>query len=126
MLKLQLWDTAGAHWLQPLGEFLYRDSKCCALIFDITDWTSFENIESWRVKFLEESNIKDPDTFPFVLIGNKCDKASERRVEEFQIKQYCEAKSNMSYFETSCQDNINVDAAFEEIAKLALKRAFKE
>ena len=32
----------------------------------------------------------------------------------------------MSYFETSCKDNINVDTAFEEIANLALMKASKE
>ncbi len=32
----------------------------------------------------------------------------------------------MSYFETSCKDNINVDTVFEEIANLALMRASKE
>jgi len=126
MVKLQLWDTAGAYKSPPLSDFLYRDTKCCALVFDLTDSKSFENIESWRAKFLKESNIKDPDAFPFVLIGNKCDKVAERKVEEFEVKQYCKTKSNMSYFETSCKDNINVDTAFEEVANLALMRASKE
>ena len=28
----------------------------------------------------------------------------------------------MSYFETSAKDNVNIDSAFEEVAKLAFKR----
>ena len=71
-------------------------------------------------------NPKDPDTFPFVLLGNKCDKVAERKVQAPKIKQYCETKSNMPYFETSAKDNTNVEAAFEEVAKLAFKRNSKE
>ena len=125
-ILLQIWDTSGYERFHHMGASFYRNTECCALVFDLTDSKSFENIESWIAKFLKESNIKEPDAFPFILIGNKCDKLAERKVEEFEVKQYCKTKSNMSYFETSCKDNINVDTAFEEIANLALMRASKE
>ena len=32
----------------------------------------------------------------------------------------------MSYFETSAKDNLNVDKAFEEVARLAFKREAKD
>ena len=64
--------------------------------------------------------------FPFVLLGNKCDKDTERKVAETKIRQYCEIKNHMPYFETSAKDYTNVDKAFEEIAKLAFKRNSKE
>ena len=122
IVRLQLWDIAGA------GKFasFYRNSKCCGLVCDLTDPKSFEAIESWRTEFLHRLNPKDPDTFPFVLLGNKCDKVAERKVQAPKIKQYCETKSNMPYFETSAKDNTNVEAAFEEMAKLAFKRISKE
>ena len=126
VVQLQLWDTAGAEKFHSMGASFYRNSECCALVCDLTDPKSFEAIESWRTEFLTQLNPKDPDTFPFVLLGNKCDKVAERKVQAPKIKQYCETKSNMPYFETSAKDNTNVEAAFEEVAKLAFKRNSKE
>jgi Ras-related protein Rab-7A len=105
-----------------MGASFYRNSECCALVCDLTDPKSFESIESWRTEFLNQLNPKDPDTFPFVLLGNKCDKIAERKVQAPKIKQYCETKSNMPYFETSAKDNTNVEAAFEKVSELAFKR----
>ena len=122
VVQLQIWDIQGPRRYPSF----YRNSKCCALVFDLTDPKSFESIESWRTEFLNQLNPNDPDTFPFVLLGNKCDKVDERKVQLPKIKQYCETKSNMPYFETSAKDNTNVEAAFEEVAKLAFKRRTKE
>lgn len=108
-----------------MGISFYRNSECCALVFDLTDPKSFEAIESWRTEFLNQLNPKEPETFPFVLIGNKADK-TERNVPDSKIKQYCETKNNMPYFETSAKENTNVEQAFEEVAKLAFKRNSKE
>ena len=109
-----------------MGASFYRNSECCVLVCDLTDQKSFETIDTWRQEFLNQLNPKDPENFPFVLLGNKCDKENERKVQDSKIKQYCETKSHMPYFETSAKDNTNVDNAFETIAKLAFARNAKE
>ena len=92
----------------------------------MTDQISFESIETWRNEFLGHLKPKDPDAFPFVLIGNKCDKVLERKVQPEKIIEYCKTKSNMPYFEVSVKDNKNLGEAFETIAHLAFKRRLKE
>lgn len=105
-----------------MGAAFYRNAECCVLCFDLTDPKTFETIDTWRTEFLTQLNPQDPENFPFVLLGNKCDKEGERKVSEAKVKQYCAQKGNIPYFETSAKDNLNVDKAFEEVARLAFKR----
>ena len=48
------------------------------------------------------------------------------QVTEQKLKQYCQQKGNIQYFETSAKENVNVDKAFEEASRLAFKRDQKE
>ena len=63
-----------------MGAAFYRGAECCALVFDLTDPKTFETLEQWKTEFLNQLNPKDPDNFPFVILGNKCDKEGERKV----------------------------------------------
>ena len=64
-----------------MGAAFYRNAECCALVFDFTELKTFDNVDNWRTEFLTQLNPKDPENFPFVLIGNKCDKENERKVQ---------------------------------------------
>jgi len=41
---------------------------------------SFENLEHWREDFLHNAAPPDPDNFPFLVLGNKSDLESDRKV----------------------------------------------
>ena len=43
---------------------------------------SFDSLDSWRDEFLMQGQPKDPENFPFVVLGNKLDKANERKVPD--------------------------------------------
>lgn len=43
---------------------------------------SFDSLDSWRDEFLMQGQPKDPENFPFVVLGNKLDKQNERKVSE--------------------------------------------
>ena len=59
-VTLQLWDTAGQERYQSLGAAFYRGAEACVLVCDITNYESFENLQSWRSNFLEKCMPKDP------------------------------------------------------------------
>eukprot|EP01035_Chromulina_nebulosa_P005915 gene5915-8011_t len=80
VVTLQIWDTAGQERFQSLGVAFYRGADACILVYDITAEKSFEQLNTWREEFLRQSNPKDIENFPFVLVGNKVDKEIDRRV----------------------------------------------
>ena len=62
---------------------------------------------------------KDPNNFPFVVLGNKID-LDNRAVSTKRAQQWCQTKNEIPYFETSAKEAINVEQAFQTIAKNAL------
>ena len=70
---LQIWDTAGQERFQSLGVAFYRGADCCVLVFDVTMPNTFKTLDSWRDEFLIQASPRDPENFPFVVIGNKID-----------------------------------------------------
>lgn len=109
---LQIWDTAGQERFKSLRTPFYRGTDCCLLTYAIDDSQSFQNIAMWKKEFLYYADVKDPDNFPFVVLGNKSDLASERKVSTDEAKDWCSKNGKLPHFETSAKDAINVDLAF--------------
>ena len=77
---MQIWDTAGQEKYQSVQGVFYRGADGCVLVYDITNIESFQGLRKWKEEFLNGSNVSNPETFPFVLIGNKADLITERKV----------------------------------------------
>jgi len=129
LVTMQIWDTAGQERFQSLGVAFYRGADACILVFDLTAKKSFDNLDTWREEFLVQSGPAETDTFPFVVLGNKCDLRDSRVVNLKQAQDYCKAKKIMSkdgdtpmFFETSAKDSKDVTKAFTTVATLALEK----
>lgn len=118
VVTMQIWDTAGQERFQSLGVAFYRGADCCVLVFDVTDPNSFQHLDSWHDEFLIQASPRDPDHFPFIVLGNKCD--LDNKVSRNRAEMWCKSKNDIPYYETSAKDGHNVDAAFQAVAKLAL------
>lgn len=77
--RSQLWDTAGQERFQSLGVAFYRGADCCILVYDVNSLKSFETLDSWRDEFLIQASPHDPESFPFVVLGNKIDMEESKR-----------------------------------------------
>ena len=113
--NLQVWDTAGQERFQSIGSAFYRGADACVIVYDITNQKSFDVIEGWKHEFIMQGGIKDADKFPFVIIGNKSDRESERKVEKARVEAWCQTNGNLASFETSAKENLGVADAFENI-----------
>ncbi|XP_073155781.1 ras-related protein Rab7-like [Henckelia pumila] len=122
-VTLQIWDTAGQERFNSLGVSFYRGADCCILVYDVNVLKTFETLQNWYQEFLKQINgPATPETFPFVLIGNKVDidGGNSRVVSEKTAREWCISKGNIPYFETSAKEDYNVDAAFTSVANAAL------
>lgn len=114
MVTMQIWDTAGQERFQSLGVAFYRGADCCVLVYDVNNAKSFDTLESWRDEFLIQASPMDPESFPFVVLGNKIDQDESKRViSNKRAQAFCQAKGGIPYFETSAKAAINVEQAFE-------------
>jgi Ras-related protein Rab-7A len=83
------------------------------LVYDVTSRESFTKMETWRQNFITKSGCKDPETFPFVLLGNKADLVSEdpknRQVTQSEVTEFCESAGVLAHLETSAKEDQNVE-----------------
>ena len=108
---LQIWDTAGQERFKSLRTPFYRGSDCCLLTYAVDDVQSFQNLAMWKKEFLYYADVKEPENFPFVVLGNKID-VSDRKVTPEEASHWCSENGNMPYYETSAKEATNVEQAF--------------
>lgn len=120
---MQIWDTAGQERFQSLGVAFYRGADCCVLMFDVNNAKSFEALSSWKDEFLIQANPADPDSFPFVVLGNKIDvEESKRQVSAKKAQAFCAMNGNLPYYETSAKEATGVEQAFEVVGRNAMQQ----
>ena len=88
---------------------------------DVNNANTFDNLDSWRNEFLKVASPSNPDHFPFVLIANKIDMENTRAVSTESLQQWCQNKGGIPFFETSAKEAINLEQAFQAIARKALE-----
>ncbi|KNC51234.1 uncharacterized protein AMSG_11994 [Thecamonas trahens ATCC 50062] len=84
-------------------------------IYDITSRLSFDEIDLFREHIMR---MKDVDSFPMVLVGNKADLDSQRTVEASKGTQAA-ASLVCNFYETSAKTGANIDRREEEKAQEA-------
>ncbi|XP_064338083.1 ras-related protein Rab-39A isoform X2 [Camelus dromedarius] len=94
--------------IKSITRSYYRNSVGGFLVFDITNRRSFEHVKDW----LEEAKMHvQPFRIVFLLVGHKCDLASQRQVTREEAERLS-ADCGMKYIETSAKDATNVEESF--------------
>ena len=117
IIELQLWDTAGQELFRAVTRGYFRSSAGAFICFDITDHHSFENVPKW-LNDIRDLARKD---CVCILLGNKTDLESERKVTKLEAQTFAESH-NLYYFECSALSGHNIHEAMtfclEQIEKL--------
>lgn len=109
-VNLSVWDLAGEERFRFVLPTFCKGAQGALIIFDLSRRRSYINITSY-IELLW--NITGQ--IPAILIGNKSDLVDQRAVTPDEAKEYS-VQCNMSYYETSAKDNINIYKIFEELA----------
>ena len=113
IIKLQMWDTAGADRFRSITKSYYRGSNIICLVYDVTNLNSFKNIKNW-MKDIED--FKKEKVY-IVLVGNKCDSLDRVITEEEGIN--LAKEHNIDFLETSAKNDKNIfELLYNRINKL--------
>lgn len=112
-VQIDILDTAGQEEYAAIRDNYFRSGEGFLCLFSITEQESFQATVDFREQILR---VKNDDTIPFLLVGNKADLEDKRyvSVEEAQerAKQW-----NVPYVETSAKTRANVDKVFYDLMR---------
>ena len=111
-VKLQIWDTGGQEKFANIRPGYYTGAAGAVIVFDATNPSSFQNLEKWMAEVR-----KYRPNIPIVIAQNKVD--LPRSISQDDVKAFIETY-NLSVFETSAKDNVNIDSMFRYFSRMLL------
>ena len=119
--KLNIWDTCGDEKFRSITKQYYRNAHGILLVYDITDRTSFENINIWA----EDIKNNAPADCVVVLVGNKSDLTNKRVVSPQEGKKTADELGYL-FNEVSAKNGDNIFLLFGNISEAIIEQLEKE
>eukprot|EP01016_Furgasonia_blochmanni_P013453 TRINITY_DN1686_c0_g2_i8.p3 TRINITY_DN1686_c0_g2~~TRINITY_DN1686_c0_g2_i8.p3 ORF type:complete len:109 (+),score=44.84 TRINITY_DN1686_c0_g2_i8:66-392(+) len=98
----------------------YRDANAIILVYDVTDIRSFNSIQEYWIKELE--NKKKDDNVVLGMLGNKCDVDPRQRVVTVDMGKKFSDNNKLLFAETSAKVGTGIPDFFQGIAEELHKR----
>uniref|UniRef100_A0A336LWI1 CSON004464 protein n=1 Tax=Culicoides sonorensis TaxID=179676 RepID=A0A336LWI1_CULSO len=112
-VQIDILDTAGQEDYAAIRDNYFRSGEGFLCVFSITDDESFQASQEFREQILR---VKNDENIPFLLVGNKCDLNSRRKVPLAE----CQARAQqwgVPYVETSAKTRECVDKVFFDLMR---------
>jgi small GTP-binding protein len=111
-IQIQVWDTAGQENFHKITTSYYRNAQGIMLVYDVSEPKSLENVEYW----IKNIKANASESVHIALVGNKIDlrddiKDGKPCIDTEKGKEVA-ASFEVSFYETSAKDSLNVDEAF--------------
>lgn len=111
-VEIQIWDTAGQEKFRSLGPIYFRNSIGAIVVYDVTNRTSYDNLDSWITNFTEVAGTEAV----IAIVGNKNDLEDERQIQYSEAQEWAHTR-NYLFFETSAKTGHNIALLFDEFTK---------
>jgi len=116
-LDLMAWDVSGEKMFSKFRKGYYLGAEAIFILFDVTNPESFKNINEW-IQEIKPDAKKD---VVYILIGNKIDLETQRKISEKKGKKLA-TKYGFIYYETSAKTGKNIDSLFRYIGKIIIDK----
>lgn len=121
-ISLQLWDVAGHERYGSMTRVYYKYAIAAVIVFDLSRPVTFEAVKKWRQDLNSKVSLSNGDPIPALLLGNKCDLPG-LKISREELDQYAHENNYIGWFETSAQDDINIDKAMKLLITKVLEVA---
>ncbi|KAJ8657762.1 hypothetical protein O0I10_006577 [Lichtheimia ornata] len=111
---LEILDTAGTEQFTAMRDLYMKSGQGFLLVYSITSMVTLNDLEPLREQILR---VKDSNSVPMVLVGNKCDLEQERMVPREQGMMLSQQWGSKPFYETSALARINVDEIFFDLVR---------
>ncbi|XP_011423236.2 ras-related protein Ral-A-like isoform X3 [Crassostrea angulata] len=112
-VQIDILDTAGQEEYAAIRDNYFRSGEGFLCLFSITEQESFQATVDFREQILR---VKNDDTIPFLLVGNKADLEDKRYVSVEEAQERAKQWS-VPYVETSAKTRANVDKVFYDLMR---------
>jgi len=114
VITLEILDTAGQDEYKALRDSYMRNCAGFLCVFDLTHIKTLHELSEYIDNI---KRVKDAETYPIVICGNKSDLASEREVNQKDVDEFLTKYWKMPFVETSAKLGQNVEECFNTLLK---------
>ena len=118
-IHLQIWDFAGESRFRFLLPDYARGAMGGIFMYDLTRYSSLKNVDDWLNLF----GTKTENGVPIIMVGGKSDLKEKRCIPRHEGIEIALERGVSAFVECSAQTGENVEAVFENLTELMMKRA---
>jgi len=127
LVRVQIWDAAGQEQFRTISPAYYAKAHGVMIVYDITNHSSFRNVEYWKQQVDAHSAHDDGDSTPIIVVGNKTDLVDEHTMSlrvSTDEEESLSDKLGVPFRPASAKKGNGVHEAFSELIDLAVQRHF--
>jgi len=111
---LEILDTAGKEQFTAMRDLYMKNGQGFVLVYSIIAQSTFNDLPDLREQILR---VKDCDSVPMVLVGNKCDLQDQRVITQEQGEALARKFNNCTFLESSAKTKVNYHQIFHDLIR---------